>query len=94
MAVPAEGRAGTCRLGWRANRQPRDRRQSRYLRWLARCAVGGQDLGRWMALSGWAVSYRDCKCEMIRSAVNDAKAAWVGIWAGTFQMSWNWRKTN
>jgi endonuclease YncB( thermonuclease family) len=68
--------------------------KDRYGRWLARCAVGGDDLGQWMARSGWAAPYRDCKCEVIRNAADEAKAARVGIWAGTFQMPWDWRKAH
>lgn len=68
--------------------------KDRYGRWLARCAAGGQDLGQWMARTGWAVPYRDCKCEMIRTAADQAKAAQAGIWAGTFQMPWDWRKAH
>jgi endonuclease YncB( thermonuclease family) len=68
--------------------------KDRYERWLARCAVGGQDLGQWMARSGWAVPYRDCKCEMIRNAADEAKAARAGIWSGTFQTPWDWRKAH
>jgi endonuclease YncB( thermonuclease family) len=68
--------------------------KDRYGRWLARCAVGGQDLGQWMALSGWAVPYKNCKREVIQNAADQAKAAKVGIWAGTFQMPWDWRDAN
>lgn len=68
--------------------------KDRYGRWLARCTAGGQDLGQWMARSGWAVPYRDCKCEMIRNAADEAKAAHAGIWAGTFQMPWDWRRAH
>jgi endonuclease YncB( thermonuclease family) len=62
-----------------------------YNRWLARCAAGGGDLGQWMAVNGWAVPYRDCKCEVIRDAAKAAKEAKRGIWSGSFQMPWDWR---
>jgi endonuclease YncB( thermonuclease family) len=68
--------------------------KDRYGRWLARCAVGGEDVGQWMARSVWAVPYRDCKCEIIRDGADQAKAVHVGIWAGTFQMPWDWRKAH
>jgi hypothetical protein len=65
--------------------------KDKYGRWLARCAVGSEDLGRWMVAQGWAVPYRDCKCEVIRDAATAAKGAKRGIWSGTFQMPWDWR---
>ena len=62
-----------------------------YKRWLARCSVGGSDVAEWMARRGWAVPYRDCKCEVIRAAADHAKSSRIGIWSGTFVMPWNWR---
>jgi endonuclease YncB( thermonuclease family) len=38
-------------------------KKDRYKRWLARCSVGGVDLAEWLAGHGWAVPYRNCKCE-------------------------------
>jgi Staphylococcal nuclease homologue len=63
----------------------------KYKRHLARCSVAGQDLGEWMASNGWTVPYRECKCEVVRSAANTAKAAKLGIWSGNFVMPWDWR---
>jgi endonuclease YncB( thermonuclease family) len=51
---------------------------------LARCIVGGGDIADWLAVNGWAVPFRNCKCEVVRSASGKAKAAKVGIWSGTF----------
>jgi endonuclease YncB( thermonuclease family) len=65
--------------------------KDRYGRWLARCIVGGEDVGRWLAMNGWVVPYRDCKCETIRDAASAAKVAKRGIWSGTFEMPWDWR---
>lgn len=63
----------------------------RYGRHLARCAVAGQDLAEWLAVNGWAVPYRDCKCEVVREAADRAKAQQLGIWSSDFQMPWEWR---
>jgi endonuclease YncB( thermonuclease family) len=63
----------------------------RYKRHLAHCAIDGSDVAEWLAESGWGVPYRDCKCEVVRSAADQAKAARLGIWAGTFIMPWEWR---
>jgi endonuclease YncB( thermonuclease family) len=66
----------------------------RYGRHLARCSVAGADMATWLADSGLAVPYRDCKCEVVRSAAAGAEAARRGIWAGAFEMPWVWRKAN
>jgi endonuclease YncB( thermonuclease family) len=69
-------------------------KKDRYKRWLARCTVGGEDVATWLAANGWAVPYRDCKCEVIRDAAKAANDAKVGIWLGTFVMPWEWRRAN
>jgi len=66
----------------------------RYKRHLARCAVDGQDVATWLAENGWAVPYRECKCEAVRGASLVAEQARRGIWAGSFDMPWDWRKAN
>lgn len=48
-------------------------RKDRYGRWLAQCEAGGEDMGQWLASRGWAVPYRDCKCESIRAASEYAR---------------------
>lgn len=64
----------------------------RYRRLLARCSVQGQDVATWLAGNGLGVPYRDCKCEAVRDAAERAKVAKVGLWAGQFQMPWEWRR--
>jgi endonuclease YncB( thermonuclease family) len=55
--------------------------KDRYKRWLARCSVSAEDLAEWLAAQGWAVPYRDCKCEIIRAASENAKLTERGIWS-------------
>jgi endonuclease YncB( thermonuclease family) len=62
--------------------------------WLARCTVAGQDLAQWLAANGWAVPASRCKCEVVRDASADAKAASLGIWSSNFTMPWEWRKAH
>jgi len=69
-------------------------RLDRYKRHLARCAVDDQDVATWLAENGWAVPYRDCKCEVVRAAADRAKAARLGIWAGEFELPWDWRNAH
>jgi endonuclease YncB( thermonuclease family) len=60
--------------------------------WLARCSVAGHDLSEWLAANGWAVPSSRCKCEIVRNASEQAKAAQLGIWSSNFTMPWDWRK--
>jgi len=62
--------------------------------WLARCTVAGQDLAQWLAANGWAVPAARCKCEVVRDASAQAKAASLGIWSSNFTMPWDWRKAH
>ena len=66
-------------------------KKDRYRRWLARCAVAGQDMAEWLASNGWAVPYRNCKCNMIRDAAHNARTAQLGIWGSAFTLPWEWR---
>ena len=70
------------------------RGKNRYKRYLAHCPVGGEDVALWLAEVGWVFPYRDCKGEVIREAVDRAKAAQLGIWSGDVKMPWKWRKAN
>ena len=70
------------------------RGKDRYKRYLAVCNVGGKDIAFWMAENGWVFSYRYCKCEVIRDAVDRAKAAEINIWSGKVGEPWVWRKRN
>ena len=53
--------------------------------------VEGQDLAQWLAANGWAVPAPDCKCEVVRSAADQARTAGLGIWSSAFTMPWEWR---
>lgn len=59
----------------------------KYGRDLGRCALGENDLNRWMVEQGWAVSYGDYRSEEA-TARRDKR----GIWAGSFQVPQQWRK--
>ena len=58
---------------------------------IARCRVDTSDVGTWMVEHGWAVAYRKYSLEYV-SAENRARAAKLGIWAGTFDMPEDWRR--
>ncbi|MEI7599923.1 MAG: thermonuclease family protein [Aestuariivirga sp.] len=65
----------------------------RYGRLVAICFKGGEDLNRWMVEQGWAVAYRHYSLDYV-GAEDAAKAARRGLWSGSFEMPWEWRKTS
>lgn len=63
----------------------------RYGRSVAACQVAGDDLGRWMVRAGWALAARPYS----RIYVPDedaARRAGRGLWRGTFEAPWEWRR--
>ncbi|AZO08055.1 MULTISPECIES: thermonuclease family protein [unclassified Mesorhizobium] len=63
--------------------------RDRYGRLLGDCKAGETDLNRAQVQAGWAVAYGDFEAEQ---AV--ARAAKVGIWAGTFEAPQDWRDSH
>lgn len=61
--------------------------RDKYRRWLAKCTLDDEDLGHWMVVSGWAVSYGDYEL-----AEAYAKQRVLGIWQSEFERPENWRK--
>jgi endonuclease YncB( thermonuclease family) len=66
--------------------------RDRYDRLGAVCFKGSEDLNRWMVEQGWAVAYRRYSMDYVK-AEEAAKAAGRGLWSGSFEMPWDWRKT-
>lgn len=60
-------------------------------RMIARCRVGSTDVGAWMVEHGWAVAFRRYSMAYVE-AEKRARAAKLGIWAGTFTMPDEWRR--
>lgn len=65
----------------------------RYKRIVAVCFVGGIDINAWMVSEGWAVAYRQFGRGYVAQE-DRARSAARGLWAGKFQMPWDWRKEN
>jgi endonuclease YncB( thermonuclease family) len=63
----------------------------RYGRSVAACSAGGESLNAWMVANGWAMAYRQYSKDYV-DAEATARAGRAGIWAGTFQPPWDWRK--
>lgn len=63
--------------------------RDRYGRLLGDCKAGDTDLNRAQIQTGWAVAYGDFETEEAA-----ARAAKVGIWAGTFEAPQDWRASH
>lgn len=66
----------------------------RYGRAVGRCAVNGQDIGALLVQEGWALDYRRYSGGRYRPQEALARKHARGIWAGTFEKPWEWRKHN
>jgi endonuclease YncB( thermonuclease family) len=63
----------------------------RYGRIVATCAVGEIDVNAWLVHEGWAVAYREYS-HAYDGDEDEARVAKRGLWAGEFDMPWDWRK--
>ena len=63
----------------------------RYLRLIATCWHGSEDLGAWMVAHGWAVAYRRYSLKYVGQE-EQARMAKLGLWQGAFDMPWDWRR--
>ena len=79
-------------------------RPDRYRRIVARCNVTAackdadctnatfrRDLGGWMVAAGWAVDFPRYSDGEHAEQQFEAREARKGLWAGEFQMPWEWR---
>ncbi len=67
--------------------------KDRYKRHIAECFEGKKNINAYMVLNGYAVAYRKYSSKFI-SYENIAKKEKLGIWAGSFEMPWEYRKKN
>jgi endonuclease YncB( thermonuclease family) len=65
----------------------------RYQRLIATWWKGTEDLNGWLVLNGWAVAFRRYSTAYV-AAEDTARAAKGGLWAGDFEMPWDWRKAH
>jgi endonuclease YncB( thermonuclease family) len=66
--------------------------KDQYGRILGSCSVGGTDVNRTMVALGYAVAYRRYSSDYV-SAEQSAKAGKLGLWAGTFEIPEQYRRT-
>ena len=64
--------------------------RDRYKRIIAVCLKGETNLNAWMVFQDWAVAHRKYGIDYIPQE-DDARLARRGIWAGSFEMPWDWR---
>ena len=67
--------------------------KDRYNRLIAECFKGKININRWMVRNGYAVAYRKYSKKFIIQE-DMAKNEKLGLWAGSFDMPWEWRKKN
>ena len=66
---------------------------NRYRRVVARCAVAGEDLGGWLVREGYAVRYPEYAGTAYLVEEAAARRARRGVWAGQFDLPWEWRRS-
>jgi endonuclease YncB( thermonuclease family) len=64
--------------------------RDRYKRTIAVCFKGAANINAWMVAQGWAVAFRKYGTDYV-SQEDEARLARRGIWAGSFDMPWDWR---
>ena len=90
------GKISTDRLKIKINNKfimCKSRNKDRYNRFIAECFKDKTNINKWMVSSGYAVAYRKYSKKFV-SQENLAKKDKLGLWAGTFEMPWDWRKNN
>ena len=68
-----------------------ERDVDRYGRIVGRCLVDDLDINEWLVAQGLALAYRRYSRDYV-AAEDDARAAGLGMWAGTFELPWEWRR--
>jgi endonuclease YncB( thermonuclease family) len=68
-----------------------ERDVDRYGRIVGRCLLGAVDINEWLVAQGLALAYRRYSLDYV-AAEDQAREAGRGIWAGTFEPPWDWRR--
>jgi len=67
--------------------------KDRYKRFIAECFKGKTNINLWMVRNGYAIVYKKYSNKYL-AAENLAKNEKLGLWVGSFEMPWEWRKEN
>ncbi|MEK9853954.1 MAG: thermonuclease family protein [Rhodobiaceae bacterium] len=65
----------------------------RYGRLIMRCFAGGTDIAEHLVENGLALAYRRYSTDYV-AAETIARDRGRGVWAGTFEAPWDWRRRN
>ena len=65
--------------------------KDKYKRYIAECFKDKININAWMVRNGYAVAYRKYSKKFVSQEIF-AKKEKLGLWAGNFDMPWNWRK--
>ena len=68
-------------------------KRDRYKRLIAVCYVGPININKQMVVDGWAMAYRKYSKDYV-SEETLAKSRREGLWRGTFEPPWEWRRRN
>jgi endonuclease YncB( thermonuclease family) len=68
-----------------------ERDVDRYGRIVGRCLVDDLDINEWLVAQGLALAYRRYSGDYV-AAEDEARAAGRGMWAGSFEPPWEWRR--
>ena len=67
--------------------------KDRYKRYIAECFLNKTNINAWMVRNGYAVAYTKYSKKYVAQE-NIAIKDKLGLWSGTFEMPWDWRKNN
>ena len=67
--------------------------KDRYKRFVAECFKDKMNINAWMVRNGYAVAYTKYSKKYVAQE-NLAKKEKSGLWSGTFEMPWDYRKKN
>lgn len=69
-----------------------EQNRDRYGRSVSVCSMpDGSDVGEWLVSNGYAVAYRQYSKRYVAAELA-AQETKRGLWAGSFQMPWEWRR--
>ena len=69
----------------------KSRGKDRYKRFIAECYDNKLNINAWMVRNGYAVAYRKFSKKFVVDEII-AKKDKLGLWQGSFDMPWEWRK--
>ena len=65
--------------------------RGKYQRLIGHCYLGDVELNRWLVEHGYALAYRPSSTQYVAEE-QKAQAAGRGIWSGSFEKPWEWRR--